>query len=408
MQVTFVEQFYYPEGWGGAQLPRDITTHLVRSGFAVEVICGGDQYAPEDERSTDDPQKAGVVVRRIPRVISGDIQKLKLFRQFWFYLAALPLLVFRRSPDVFVTQTNPPLVVPLVAFAALMHQRPLVVIAQDLYPEVVFAHGMLRPNTLTGRLLSRLFRWAYSRAKRVVSLGPTMTERLIDKGVAAECIVPISNWSTGSQDVVRGPENRLRAEWGLQDNFVLLYSGNIGVSHDIETPILAMREILRDTAEIRLVFIGKGSKLAEAERLATSVGIEHAVQFRSFVSSSLLPHSLGLADLALVTLREGFQGLVVPSKSLGYMARGVPILYVGPPSDVQQTVVTAGAGVCVGNGDVQGFVSAVKRVIVDRATLHQMGSDGKRYYDEELAQAVGLESYQNLLRNVSRAPGVAS
>ena len=44
--VVFVEQFYYPEGWGGAELPRDLTIHLAASGEQVEVICGSEQYAP--------------------------------------------------------------------------------------------------------------------------------------------------------------------------------------------------------------------------------------------------------------------------------------------------------------------------------------------------------------------------
>ena len=408
LRVVFIEQFYYPEGWGGAQLPRDLTSYLARHGFDVQVICGRDQYVSLDEDSVDDPREAGVSIRRIPRIIGGKFQTMKFLRQLWFYIVALPLLIFRRSPDVFVTQTNPPLAVSLVALAAILHRRPFVIITQDLYPEVVFAHAMLRPGSLTGQTLSWLFRWAYSRARHVVSLGPTMSKRLIEKGVASERIVRISNWSTGSQAVIRGANNRLREKWGLQNNFVLLYSGNIGISHDVETPISAMREILLDTLNIKMVFIGKGSRLAEAEQLVRVAGIEHAVQFRPFVSSSLMPQSLGLANLALVTLREGFQGLVVPSKSLSYMARGIPMLYVGPASDVQQLIVAAGSGLCVENGDVHGLATALRRAIADREMLQQMGINGKRYYDEKLAQTIGLESYHSLLWSVTEAPGVFS
>ena len=41
--LVFIEQFHYPEGWGGAELPRSLTMHLARNGFGVEVICGSDQ-----------------------------------------------------------------------------------------------------------------------------------------------------------------------------------------------------------------------------------------------------------------------------------------------------------------------------------------------------------------------------
>ena len=101
MRIVFIEQFYYPEGWGGAQLPRDVTTDLARAGCDVEVICGSDQYAAaEPGAAVDDPRTSGVRIRRVPRLIGGDIHRLKLLRQLWFYACALPMLIFRRRPDL--------------------------------------------------------------------------------------------------------------------------------------------------------------------------------------------------------------------------------------------------------------------------------------------------------------------
>lgn len=400
-RLVFVEQFYYPEGWGGAQLPRDITMHLARSGIEVEVICGGDQYAPVDDESIEDPRVAGVRITRIWRLMAGDIQTAKLLRQLWFYIASTPLLLCRRSPEVFATQTNPPLVVPLVAIAAWLHRRPFVIIAQDLYPEVMFAHGMMRRDSAFGRVLSQLFRWAYARARCVVSLGPSMSKRLIEKGVKPARIACISNWATGNARIVRGDENRLRSDWGLSNTFVVLYSGNLGISHDVETPILAVREVIREGVDVRLVFVGKGSRLAEAQALTKKVDIGHAVQFRPFVSFDLLPHSIGLADVALVTLRDGFQGLVVPSKLLGYLARGVPTLYVGPESDVQQVLATSGGGRCFDSGDVRGLASELKRLVIDRKALLEMGAEGRRYYERKLSRSIGLESYSQLFAGLT-------
>ena len=89
-----------------------MTIALARGGAEVEVICGSDQYATVEGAATDDPTASGVRIRRIPRLIGGDIHRLKLLRQLWFYACALPMLLFRRRPDLIVTQTNPPLVVP--------------------------------------------------------------------------------------------------------------------------------------------------------------------------------------------------------------------------------------------------------------------------------------------------------
>jgi colanic acid biosynthesis glycosyl transferase WcaI len=398
--LVFTEQFFYPEGWAGAQLPRDIATYLAQNGCAVEVICGTEQYAELDGQEVGDPADAGVRIRRIPRLFGGQIHRHKLLRQLWFCVAALPLLLLRRAPDVYVTQTNPPFIVPLVAAIAACRRRPLLIIAQDLYPEVMVAHGMMSAGSFAARVLQSLFGWAYRRAAGVVSLGPVMSQRLVDKGVAATRITTISNWATGDESVVRGAANRLRSEWGLEGCFVVLYSGNIGIAHDVETPILALRQLLPELPQLRLVFVGRGSRLADAERIARENGVLHAVQFRPLVPLDLLPHSLGLADVALVTLREGFEGLVVPSKLLGYMARGVPTLYVGPASDAQQLIDSSGGGVCVANGDAAGFADILRRLAEKRGSLAQMSAAAEAFYHEALARPIGLERYRSVVETV--------
>ena len=409
MRIVFIEQFYYPEGWGGAQLPRDVTTDLARAGCDVEVICGSDQYAAaEPGAEVDDPRTSGVRIRRVPRLFGGEIHRLKLLRQLWFYACALPMLIFRRRPDLVVTQTNPPLVVPIALLASRLHRRPCMIIAQDIYPEVMRAHGMIDERSWSAGLLTRVFGWAYRSARAIVSLGPVMTQRLLAKGVSSDRIIEICNWATGDETVVRGAANRLRDAWGLAGSFVLLYSGNLGVAHDVETPIRAMRTLSERVPELRLVFVGKGSRLAQAKDLVRELGLQHVVQFRGFVPFELLPHSLGLADAALVTLLPGFEGLVVPSKLLGYMARAVPTLYVGPDSDVSRLVELSHGGRCVPAGAVDEFADAVERWVRSGPDLRASGEAAAAYYAAHLSKAMGLAAYRDAVARVTgrELPGV--
>ena len=394
MRILFIEQFFYPEGWGGAQLPRDLTIGLAESGCDVEVICGKDQYAQAEGEAVQDPRARGVRIQRIPRIIGGDIHRYKLLRQLWFYACALPLLLLRRRPDVIVTQTNPPLVVPIAVLAARFHRRPCMIIAQDVYPEVMLAHGMLRERSLAARLLFRLFAWSYRKARIVVSLGPVMTDRLAAKGVARGRIVEICNWATGDDRVVRGPENLLRAQWGLDGCFVLMYSGNLGFAHDVETPIRAMKLLRSRVPGVRLVFVGKGSRLEQARALVDELGIDDVVQFRAFVPFEQLPHSLGVADAALVTLLPGFEGLVVPSKLFGYMSRAVPTLYVGPDSDVARFIESSGGGTCVASGAVDAFADVVERWAARESDLLSAGKAAAEYYLGHLSKDRGIAAYR--------------
>ena len=399
--IVYVEQFYYPEGWGGAQLPRDITTDLVGHGYSVQVLCGTEQYAPVQGDTASDPRSSGVEIMRVPKFLGGDIHSGKLLRQLWFYAFAAPMALFRRRPSIYITQTNPPMIVVIMAAVAGIRRRPLIIVAQDVYPEVMIAHAMLRKGGLAGRMLDMLFRWAYRRAAAVVSLGPTMTQRLVEKGVLASRVREISNWATGDESVVRGSENRLRDAWGLQGRFVILYSGNLGAAHDWETIVRGAAMAHARVPDVRLVFIGKGGGIDSARRLVRELGIEETVLFKDFVAFDLLPQSLGLSDLALVSLRDAFKGLVVPSKLLGHMARGIPTLFVGPSdSDVAELIDKSSGGIVVGNGDVESFGAQVATLSQDRRRLQAMGDSAERYYRAHLSREHGLEAYRRLLESI--------
>ena len=401
--LVFAEQFYFPDGWGGAQIPRDITVHLARHGFEVTVVCGSEPYVPMTGDPGPDPAAAGVRIVRLRRLFSGDIHRLKLLRQMWFYLMAVPALLRRRKPAAYVVQTNPPLLVPLCALVAFVRRVPLVIIAQDIYPEVVTAHGMLRADSWPARMLRRMFGWAYRRAAKVVALGPTMVERLVDKGVPRERTEFISNWATGDEAVVRGSENRLREEWRLGGKFVILYSGNLGIAHEIEMVIRALAIAALKRPDLRLVMIGKGSRIAEAQSLARELGVSDLVLFKPLVPAEMLPHSLGLADLALVTLRSGFEGLVVPSKLLGYMARGIPVAYIGPKSDVSEIITAAVGGVSLVDVDVDTIAQAFTDLAAEPHRLQAMGARAKHYYDSNLSRTMALERYRILLDTLTLA-----
>jgi colanic acid biosynthesis glycosyl transferase WcaI len=351
-----------------------------------------------------DPSARGVKIVRLPRVIPGPVRRLRMLRVLWFCLCAAPVLLLRRRIALIVTQTNPPLIVPTVALVAALRRTPFVIIAQDVYPEVLFASGVTRPNTLVGRALVRLFAWAYRRAKRVVVLGSFMRQRILHKGVSSERIVTISNWATGALRREYGADNPLRLSWGLQHRFVVLYSGNIGVGHEFDTFLAGVKRAAATRDELAVVFIGAGSRLGEVRDLARALGIQDRVMFHDFVPAEELPLSMGIADLALVTLRDGFEGVLVPSKLFGYMARGIPTLYIGPPSDIAEAIEKAGCGVCCGTGQDTAVAQILCRAMESAEQLHCWSENGRSFYNQHLSRELAVRHYLDLTRDAIRRP----
>lgn len=398
--VLFSEQYFYPEGWGGSQLPRDLTTHLASLGYRVTVLCGSDPYVKVQGDPGPDPSSQGVLIVRVPRLLRGEARQWRVLRQLWFYTWAFGFFLFRRPPDLFIAQTNPPLTVVLVSIAARIYGRPYMLIAQDLYPEALVAHGSIRENGLAAAMLGRVFAYAYRGACQIVSLGGRMTHRLYQKGVAPARVTVISNWSTGADGVVRSAENRLRKIWALESKFVLLYSGNLGIGHEFETLVNAVSLIADQVPQLQLVIVGRGGRLEEVKATVARRGLERRVQFHDFVPASQLPESLGVADVAVVTLRPGFDGLIVPSKVLGYMARGLPVLFIGPAGDTSEILHASGCGVSFGNGDARRVADWLLGAVGDPACLARMGASGAAYYERELSRERALARYGALVSEV--------
>jgi colanic acid biosynthesis glycosyl transferase WcaI len=399
--ITFVEQFYFPEGWGGAQLPRDITVDLSRAGHRVTVLCGKDQYAPVQGNEFDDPRQFGVSIRYVPRFLPGGSSRKGIVGQLWFCVATIVMILSRRWPSVLIVQTNPPLIVIALSVVATVLRRPLIIIAQDIYPELLIANRMMAAASLGGRLLKGLFRWAYRRATIVVSLGPKMTSRLQEKGVPAGRIREISNWATGDMVAFRGPANKLTSEWNLSNKFVLVYSGNLGIAHDANTVVRAIAAAKSALPQLRLLIVGNGRRVVETQRLVQELGLAEMVVFKAYVPLDDLPHTLGAADLALVTLLPGFEGLVVPSKLLGHMARGIPTLYVGPiDGDVAELISKSGGGVSIANGDVSTLAARLVELSANRSELTRMGISAAEYYSKHLTREMGLNHYRTLVESV--------
>lgn len=398
-KLLLVEQYFYPDGWGGAEIPRDIAIGLRKAGFDVDVLCSKDQYAPlAPDEVPEDPRSFGIRIFRVPRIFPGPIHRFKFIRIVWFCAYALPRLLFHRGVDLYVTQTNPLLIVPTVAIVSALRHKPFVIVAQDLYPEALFASGLSAPDSLLGRCLHRLFSWSYRRASGVVALGTFMRRRILEKGVSPHRVHTISNWATGDIRLVNARENPLRAEWGLGDRFVVLYSGNMGVGHEFETFLGGVQRAAKTGANPVVVFIGGGVRLPEVRALVSRLGLSDRVIFRNFVPANVLPFSLGIADLAVVTLRAGFEGIVVPSKLLGYMARGIPVLYIGPDSDAAEIVREGGCGSCCNPGDSEAVADVLMRVSGDASRLRRWAESGRTFYARHLARELGISQYVELIR----------
>jgi glycosyltransferase involved in cell wall biosynthesis len=389
LDVLLLNQFYPPSDAPTGLLLADLAERLAAAGHRVRVVASRRAY--EDPRRTFPAreERAGVVVGRLPTLGGrrGGALARALDDASFLCGTGLALLAGRR-PDVVVALSTPPLLATLAVLAARLRGARTVYWVMDVYPDVAFALGVLRADSVLGRLLSRLARYALVHATVVVALGERMAARL--SAQAARSIEHVPNWLAGPEFPAGVDATELRNEWGWNGKLVVLYSGNLGRAYEFDTALRAA-SLLRDRADVRFAFVGRGARRGEIESEVGRLGLSN-VELRDPFPRERLALGLAAADLHLVTLRPEAAGLVVPSKIYGTLAVGRPTLYVGPrESEIAGILLDAECGVRIEPGDAEALARAIRAYADDPLRRRTDGERARRLHEERFARGRSLE-----------------
>jgi glycosyltransferase involved in cell wall biosynthesis len=399
MKIVFVNRFYAPDHSATSQMLTDLATALAAGGADVHVVTSRLRYDDPSASLAPNEVIAGVSVHRVwtSAFGRGSLPGRALDYLSFYVTASLQLHGLLRRGDVVVAKTDPPLISVPAGWVARRRGARLVNWLQDIFPEVAAELGMRSARGAGGRLLRRWRDQSLRRAAMNVVLGRRMRDRLAGLGIDPRQIALIPNWADGA--ALRPMErdaNPLRGEWRLDDKFVVGYSGNMGRVHEFDT-IVGAAAALAPQPDIAFLFIGDGAQKTMIEALAVERGLGNLV-FKPYQPRERLSHSLGVADVHLVTLRPELEGLVVPSKFYGIAAAGRPTLFIGDPDGEIGTVIReAHCGICVRQGDVAGLASAIVALRDDSALRAQWGRSARRVFEANFDKAIAVGQWRRLL-----------
>jgi colanic acid biosynthesis glycosyl transferase WcaI len=395
-RLLVLNQYYWPGVEATAQLLTELCEALAEH-FEVTVVTGV-LHGHESE-----PRK---VVRNgvtIVRVRSTSFERSKIFARASNYVTylsnALVRSVGQGRPDVVLCMTDPPIVADIAVVVARRFRAPLVVISQDVFPEIAVQVKRLE-NPLVTSVLRSLVRVYLRRADRVVAIGETMRRRLEEKGAPAERIHVIPNWVDTSRLVPIGKDNPWARERGYDGRFVVMHSGNVGHAQDLDSLVRA-GTFLRDLDDLVVTVIGTGARHAELVALAELLEVD--VAFLYYQPRHLLPQSLSAADIHVVGLAPGLAGYVVPSRLYGILAVGRPVIAAADAdSETAQVVERTGCGIVVPPGRPELLARAIRDAHDGRHDLERMGRLGREWVASEADRSVAVGRYRDLLLELAR------
>ena len=390
-----VNQYYAPGIEATAHLLADLCEALTDE-FDVTVVTGRLRNPPVEAGRE---LRNGVTVIRV-RSTAFDRRRLALRAVNYasYLVASLREALSAPRPDVVLCMTDPPVIADVALVVARRFDAPLVVISQDVFPEIAVELKRLENPAIVG-LLRLAIGMYLKRAVRIVAIGETMRRRLEEKGAARERVRVIPNWVDTEELTPQPRDNEWSRDHGLTDRFVVMHSGNVGHAQDLAT-LVRSATFLRDVEDLAIAVVGDGARRAELMQLAEVLDVEQ-VRFYPYQPRVWLPRSLSAADVHVVGLARGLSGYVVPSRLYGVLAVGKPVIAAADPeSETAQLVERVGCGITVPPGRPELLAAAIRRAYDGDVDLAEMGRRGREYVTEEADSRVAMSRYRELLRTV--------
>lgn len=277
LKLSVITEFFPPDYAATGQLIEELVRQLGKQGVNIEVFTGqpgyafGTSYAPAIE------QVGRVRIRRsrTAQLWSRRVRGKAINGILFTLRAVLHLVRCCRRHDVVLLTSAPPFL-PIVGYLAhLFFKLSYVCLIYDIYPDIAIALGVIPKNHWLARFWQTINKKVWQKAKGIVVLSPAMKQRVVAVcPEVADKVSVIHSW--GDPDLIVPmvkKDNWFATKYNLVHKFTVLYSGNMGRCHDMDT-ILAAAKQLQDEP-IQFVCIGGGAKHDSVIQAVNRLGLSN-------------------------------------------------------------------------------------------------------------------------------------
>lgn len=356
----------------------DIVNAYVQSGKydRVELFAGEINIRPSV------PDSSVHVIKTVKYDKSSTLKRILTWVGAFVHLL---WVVWRRSKHCHLVLVSNP---PLNVFVPLFTRKKFSFIVYDLYPDSLFSQGFVKRNSFLGRWWMTKNKQIFAKADCVFTLSEDM-KKAVAQYVAEDKIKIVYNWAHNEHiRPIDKKENVFLTDLKLQDKFIVLYSGNMGMTHDIDV-LVDVADRLKENEKIHFLFIGEGAKKAVVEEKVARYGLKNC-SVLPYQPLEVLPYSMGAADLAVVTTDAKQSGLSVPSKTYTYLATGAALLCLAEDNtELARLTRERRIGRCFVSQDLGGIAGYILQMVSDRRLLQEYKDNSRKtslMYTPENAQ----------------------
>ncbi|MDR2735863.1 MAG: glycosyltransferase family 4 protein [Puniceicoccales bacterium] len=391
-EIVLVCKDFWPDTQATSQLFSDLIYHLTEKGHHISVICG---YPMASECKFDETQPLGKV--KITRIGPKKPSKKNILCRLYHYLAfslCLGTHMFKYRHNKVIALTAPPFLPAWIYILQKLFKFKYSLFILDLYPEILTGSKIFKPNIFLIKVWKYLNKKAFYHADRIFVLGRDMENVLKTSYGLGETVYYFPHWSQTNGKLINFEDTYLINRLNLRSKFVVQYSGNMGLLHDMDSFVLVAKT-LASYEQIHFLFIGSGKRKKNAQKLSTRM---KNITWLPQQSKAHLAETLAACHVGLVSLRESMLGYAVPSKLYGILAAGRAVIAMAPKgSEIEQTITESNCGI-VTTG-IQDTATAILELYYNREKLEQLSANGHREFLKKYTLANAIVRYEQLCTN---------
>ena len=403
--------YYIPDTASTGQILRELAEGMSDS-FNITIICVVPSYLGtiEDKYKTQkyyEEEINGVKVLRI-RVpeFSKTNKKSRIKNVVSYFMGAMGATFKVGKMDYVFSISQPPILGGLLGvWGKWVKHAKLIYNIQDFNPEQVLAVGYAKSRFITDFMMA-FDKFSCKRSDLVITVGrdlvETVEKRFEDKKVPKT--VMINNW-IDENEIYPLPENNERVlafkkKYELDNKFVIMYSGNIGLYYDLENLIKVIERFGTDTKtadgrEVVFAFIGAGTVLDKLVSYVKEHNMDN-VKFIPYQDKADLIYSLNAGDVHWCVNAKGIKGVSCPSKYYGLAAAGKPVIgELESGSEVRCLIQDTHGGLCCEPGEYDQVEKNI-RWFIDNAgssEIKDMGIRSRDNLEKNLTRDVSVRKY---------------
>jgi glycosyltransferase involved in cell wall biosynthesis len=397
--VVLIHQAFLTGNEGGGTRHYEFARLLAERGHHITVVASPVSYLTgreiEKGARTVAQREAGIEIKH-PRVYEALHRSYRArLLNFLSFMCSSFALALREARDFDVIWgTTPPIFQAVSGWAVARARRlPFMLEVRDLWPDFAIELGVIQSRVLIA-LARRLETFLYSHADRIVINSPGFRPHLDANGVAKEKIALIPNGTDVAFFAQPIDREEVRRRFKINDEFVVLYAGAMGMANDLETLLRATSYLNRD--DILVLLVGDGKERRSLESLSVHLDSRN-VRFEPPQPKAVMPEVMAAADICVASLRAiPMFATTYPNKVFDYMAAGKPTVLAidGPIRDV---IEKSRGGVFVSPGDPEAMAEAISAYESDRLLVADHGSNARKFVASNFDRRKHVEELEAVL-----------